>query len=88
MAMETNFCMLRKLKKNFKPLQKGFLSGDEVQTVRTTLNISDMDILQLRNLRDFTVLLFSSDKDENNMDIMSGITSVIDQEIYMKGGEV
>lgn len=86
--METNFCMLCNLRKDFKPSRKGFLSGEEVNTIRTTLHIADMDILQLRNLRDFTVLLFSSSKDEDDKDIMSGITSVIDQEIFMKGGEV
>lgn len=95
--MKTNFQMLRELinEKKFKPESQGFLSGDEVKLIEETLCINEMDILTLRNLRDFTVMWLcnlddSNEKDDTRdfHDIMSGITAVIDSKILERGGEV
>lgn len=92
--METNFKMIKELQKVFFPKNMGICSQSEVKLIRETLHVGEMDVLQLRNLRDFTVLFFSKQKCENDeeeralMDKVSAITSVIDVEIFEKGGEV
>ena len=92
--MKTNFQMLRELinEKKFEPESHGFLSGDEVKLIEETLCINEMDILTLRNLRDFTVMWLCSLDDNNKKDdtrdfydIMSGITAVIDRRILERG---
>ena len=55
-----------------------------------------MDILALRNLRDFAVIFLSKEANKNktvknimeNWDKMNAITYVIDMEITQKGGEI
>ena len=47
-----------------------------------------MDVLQLRNLRDFTVLYMSKSEKMEDWDRMSAITYVIDMRISEMGGEV
>lgn len=95
--MNTNFQMLRELiqKKKFSPENHGYLTGEEVQLIETVLCLDEMDILQLRNLRDMTVMWLcnlDSGKEKNDTrdfrDIMSGITAVIDTKIFGLGGEV
>lgn len=88
--MDTNYQMLLKLLKNFKPQQRGFLTAHEVDLIAKTLCLNQMNVLQLRNLRDFTVLFLSTCKgnEMDLMDKMSGITSVIDDFIINNGGEV
>lgn len=95
--MKTNFQMLRELiqEKKFMPESHGFLSGGEVKLIEETLCINEMDILALRNLRDFTVMWLCNldnrnEKDDTRdfHDIMSGITAVIDKRIFNLGGEV
>ena len=96
--METNFQMLKRLYREFKPENKGFLSGTEVEKIESYLYLNDRrDILDLRNLRDFTVMYFSqlkrdcdraSEKFDDLMDLVSGVTAVIDSHIFELGGEV
>lgn len=86
--MQTNFTMLKSLIKDFKPKSKGFLSQEEVMKIESELHLQEMDILALRNLRDFTVLYLSSKDKEDSSDLISGITAVIDHVIFAKGGEV
>ena len=87
--MNTNFQMLRELLEKYHPAQRGMISFSENMLIRKTLYIDDMDILQLRNLRDFAVLYLgrSSEKMED-WDRMSAITTVIDMKINDLGGEV
>ena len=85
MITKTNFQMLKELQKDFRPKEKGFLSEKEVSVIKETLCLEERDVLSLRNLRDFTVLLLSN---KGALDMMSGITHVIDLEIFNKGGEV
>ena len=95
-AMRTNFQMVRDLFKKYQPAQRGIISGSEVAMIKEELCVAEMDILQLRNLRDF-VVMYSSNSIKNDssieeemamMDRCSGICSVIDEEIFGKGGEV
>jgi hypothetical protein len=94
--MKTNYQLVRSLYYKFKPVTRGILSGEEVSIIREDLCLRDMDVLQLRNLRDFTVLFFSVQMDKSNdvemvmsnSDKLSGICAVIDDEIVKKGGEV
>ena len=90
--METNFVMLRKLIKDFKPQRRGFLYANEIELISATLHLNEMDLLALRNLRDFTVMFLSSfsgyEEDCDYSDISSGIVAVIDKQIISLGGTV
>ena len=92
--MNTNFQMLRELiqEKKFSPENHGYFTGEEVRLVEAVRCLNEMDILQLRNLRDMTVMWLCSlnemDDTRDFRDIMSGITAVIDTKIFGLGGEV
>ena len=86
--MKTNFVMLKELLETYHPEEKGFVSFDERLLIEKTLHLHDMDILALRNLRDFVVLFLSRNEDRESWDQMSAITHVIDMEISYKGGIV
>ena len=86
--METNFQMLRKLLKVYHPKERGILNREENNLIKQTLHIEGMDILQLRNLRDFTVLYLGKSEDMEDWDRMSAITHCIDTRIFNLGGEV
>ena len=94
--MNTNFQMLRELLEQYHSQKRGFILDDEMELIENILHLKEMDILALRNLRDFTVLFLSREAKENeiteniieNLDKMSAITYVIDMKITQKGGEV
>ena len=90
--METNFQMLRKLLKEYHPVERGWSTPKEVFLIAQTLHLQDMSVLELCNLRDFTVVFLSQIKgisiSTEDFDRMSAITSVIDSQIYNLGGEV
>lgn len=86
--MKTNFQMLRELLEQYHPEQRGMLSGDEYKLVVDTLHLNEMDILQLGNLRDFTVSHMGRSEDMEDWDRMSAIVYCIDSRIVELGGEV
>ena len=86
--MNTNFQMLRELLNNYHPEQHGIMSWSEHQLIHDALHIGEMDIIQLRNLRDFVVLYMGKSEDMEDWDRMSAITHVIDSRISYLGGEV
>lgn len=86
--MKTNFLMLKELLEKYTPETKGIISNDEFELVRKTLCMDEMDILQLRNLRDFTVAHLGRSEDLVDWDRMSAIVYVIDCSIFDKGGEL
>ena len=86
--MQTNFQMLRELLKVYRPEERGIINWSEYKLINDTLHIGEMDILQLRNLRDFTVLYLGKSKDMEDWDRMSAITYAIDTQIFNLGGEV
>ena len=86
--MNTNFQMLRELLAKYHPETRGMLSEDEHKLVADTLHLNEMDIMQLRNLRDFTVMYMGKSEDMEDWDRMSAITYCIDFRIVDLGGEV
>ena len=61
--MKTNFQMLRELLEKYHPEQRGVISWSEYKMIRDTLCIGRMDVLQLRNLRDFKVAHMGGSED-------------------------
>ena len=86
--MNTNFQMLRELLEVYHPEQIGIASAQEVELINKKLHIKEMDILQLRNLRDFAVIFLGGMDTMEALDQMSAIASVIDHRIWDLGGEV
>lgn len=86
--MKTNYQMLRELLEKYHPEQRGIMSRAENTLIRETLHIDEMDILQLRNLRDFTVSHMGRSEKMEDWDRMSAITYVIDSRIVELGGEI
>ena len=86
--MKTNFQMLKDLLEVYHPQQRGVVTASEKDNIESILHLNEMNVLQLRNLRDFTVLFLSSKEDMESWDKMSAITSVIDNKIFSNGGEV
>ena len=86
--MKTNHLMLRDLREVYHPERKGFVNFEEAMLIKNTLCLDEMDILALRNLRDFTVASMSHSETMEDWDKMSAITYVIDTQIVELGGEV
>lgn len=86
--MKTNYQMLRELLEKYHPEQRGIMSRAENALIKETLHIDEMDILQLRNLRDFTVEHMSRSEKMEDWDRLSAITYAIDSRIVKLGGEV
>lgn len=96
--MKTNYQMLKDLD-DFNPKTRGVLTGEEAWHIAETLHLAEMDELALRNLRDTAVMFYSLKVDRlerdgkdnaayDLMDIMSGITGVIDNALWKIGAEV
>lgn len=92
--MDTNVKMVRNLWDNYSPESRGLLTQNERNLITSSLHLEEMDVLQLRNLRDTVVLLSHDFKSENlnedmkRMDKVSAITSVIDLFIFKQNAEV
>lgn len=93
--MDTFYKMLTALDQVFKPSSEIIATSKEVKLVENTLHINEMDVLTLRNLRDFTVMFYSINKKDREineereiMTKVSVITCVIDNHIFNLGGEV
>lgn len=86
--MNTNFQMLKELNANYHPVAEGFISEKEQHLIKETLCLAEMNVLALRNLRDFTVMFFGKLNTTESSDKMSAIVYMIDREIFAKGGEV
>ena len=86
--MKTNFQMLKELLEVYVPKERGIVSATESNLIKSTLNLTEMGVLDLRNLRDFTVLYMKDFESIEDWDKLSAITFVIDNMIFDKGGEV
>ena len=86
--MKTNYLMLKELLEQYTPKEQGMTTYDEFQLIGNALCLNEMDILQLRNLRDFTVAHLGRSESLVDWDRMSAITYVIDSCIVKLGGEV
>ncbi len=86
--MNTNFQMLKNLLDVYHPQERGIAAAEEVEQINCILHIEEMDVLQLRNLRDFVVIFLGQKDTMEAWDQMSAITSVIDNRIWNIGGAV
>lgn len=86
--MKTNYLMLKELLQEYHPSQRGVLLIDEIDLIRGTLCIGDMDALALRNLRDYVVAHMSRSEKLEDWDRMSAITCCIDHALVDLGEEV
>lgn len=86
--MNTNYLMLKELLNEYHPIDRGFVSAYERKQITDILCLDEMNILQLRNLRDFTVSHLGHSEKMEDWDRMSAIIYVIDLRIFELGGEV
>ena len=86
--MKTNFQMLKELLEKYQPAQRGVMNYEEKLLIQDVLHIGEMDVLQLRNLRDFTVLYLGKSEKMKDWDIMSAITYCIDSALIELGEEI
>jgi hypothetical protein len=80
--------MLKELLEKYHPTQRGMMNYKEKLLIQEALHICEMDVLALRNLRDFTVLYLGRSEKMEDWDRMSAIVTVIDVKIVELGGEV
>ena len=80
--------------KSYVPKTFGIATGEECELIKIRLRLEGMEVTALRNLRDFVVLFFSRKNEGKSgmmemmeMDQMSAITEVIDEEIIKRRGE-
>lgn len=90
--MKSNYLMLKDLQE-WTPKRHGIISAEEIQTIKETFHLNEMDNLGLQNLRDFVVLYYSHKGDDrishfDQMDKMSAVTYVIDSVKVERGLEV
>ena len=79
---KTNLEMLKELLDVYKPERRGIISMTEIKLIVEKLHLHEMDEIQLRNLRDFTVAVLTTEHDNmEEWDKMSAITSVIDDRL-------
>lgn len=86
--MKTNHLMLRELLESYHPKERGFLSKEEYELINEILCLNEMNIIALRNLRDYTVVSMARSEKMEDLDRMSAITHCIDLKIIELGGEV
>ena len=86
--MKTNFQMIKELLEVYKQERRGFVNKQERELIVKTLCIEEMDVLQLRNLRDFAVAHLGISGKKEDLYCMSAIATVIDTKIMDIGGEV
>lgn len=89
----TNHQMMQNLLAVYEPKEWGVASPDEVELIKRELHLEEMNIIELRNMRDYTVMEWAIQSQCNvhgkmTQDKMSAITFVIDTVIWDKGGEV
>ncbi len=92
MTTKTDFHSIRELSECYHPAQRGIVSEAEIKLIRDVLEIDTRTTIELQNVRDMTVMLYSkrtdsvmesdSKKAMELMDAMSAITCVIDQALF------
>ena len=93
--MKTNMVMLEELHREFFHEKKHVVTEKDIHFIEHVLELNERTILDLRNLRDMTVMYFNMlmgpANSGNTFELaerMSAIVSVIDSKIYNDGGEV
>lgn len=96
MTTKTDFHSIRELKETYTPKESGFCTGDEVKLIRKVLELDARSSIELQNVRDMAVMLYSQWSDNLRsheryteamqlMDAMSAICSVIDEMKFAMG---
>lgn len=104
MTTKPDFNLLMDLLEGYSPKQRGIVSNTEIQMISKRLELERRTEIELRNMRNFSVIFLSNQADSARkqemegkpsavsyvtfMDIMSAITAVIDRHIIEAGGEV
>lgn len=83
---QTDFILIRKLLEVYSPANRGFSTNEEIELIKSCLQLDRRTILQLRNLRNTVVMML--DDSVEAYDKMSAIVGVIDCQIFDCGGEV
>ena len=87
-----NLKNLKELLIHYRPKTFGITTFEEYHSITSILHLEEMEVIDLRNLRDFVVLFFARESEDKpdivDMDRVSAITAVIDKEIIKRGGEV
>lgn len=102
MTTKTDYHSIMELKEQYNPCNRGFVNQYEVNQIETILEIKERNNIELQNVRDMVVMLYSQwaepardqegcgqrDKRVEMLDAMSAICFVIDQEKVKRGMEV
>ena len=84
--MRTFYQMISSLE--YEPKDRSFTSEEEIKMLDKHFGLSEMSLLDLQNLRDMFVLLYSLNRDKFSTNAMMSVTAVIDHFKLRKGGEV
>lgn len=99
MMKDTDFHMITDLKKSYKPATRGVVTANETDVIRQKLDIPNRTDVELQNVRDMSVMLYSqwaqaaegahrTTECMELMDAMSAITAVVDAEKSKRGLDV
>ena len=59
MTTKTDFHAIKELKEKFTPVQRGIVAADEVKMIREMLELDHRNNIELQNIRDTVVMLYS-----------------------------
>lgn len=96
MTTKTDFHSIKELKEKYTPVQRGIVSRIEAETIQEVLELGQRNDIELQNIRDVAVMLYSrwadTQREKNNtpasmelMDTMSAVCAVIDEEKFKRG---
>ncbi len=96
MTSKTDYHAIMELKRVYAPAVRGIVTADEEQLIRETLEINSRNNIELQNIRDMVVMMYSrwagSPKKADNissiakvLDSMSAICCIVDQEKSKRG---
>lgn len=99
MTTKTDHYAIMELKKAYIPAERGIVNAVEEKLIREVLELNDRNGIELQNIRDTAVMMYSRWADAlqkaNNisaimvtMDAMSAVTHVIDMEKIRRGLDV
>lgn len=99
MTTKTDYHSIMELKEQYNPCNRGFVNQYEANQIETVLEIKERSNIELQNVRDMAVMLYSrwadAEQEKANvqkalglMDAMSAICFVIDQEKLKRRMEV
>ena len=88
MTTKTDFHTIMELKEKYTPAQRGVVTADETKLIREMLELDQRNNIELQNIRDTAVMLYSrwadslrqKDNISSAMQMMDAITHVIDIE--------